>query len=155
MKFDIPTWEVFVRLAVTVLLTGVIGFDREQRDHTAGMRTFILVGVGACIFAMIQKEIGFNMLNIAKEYPQLDHTVQADSAHLVAQVVAGVGFIGAGFIIVQRKDVLGLTSAATIWTVAGIGVAVGMGYYTIAIAGTLITFLILTFLKKNTQYFSD
>lgn len=148
MPFHISTWEILGRLILTVLLTGIIGYDREQKNHPAGMRTYILVGVGACIIALIQKDIGFNALNIAHKYPQYSGVIRADDARLIAQVVSGVGFIGAGTIIIQRRNVLGLTSAATIWAVSGLGLAVGMGNYEIAIAGTTVIFVVLTLLKR-------
>lgn len=148
MTVHISIWEILERLVLTVFLTGLIGYDREQKNHPAGMRTYILVGVGACVIALIQKDIGYSAFQMARKYPQYAGMFKIDDARLIAQVVSGIGFIGAGTIIIQRRNVLGLTSAATIWAVAGLGLAVGMGDYKIALAGTAIIFLVLTFLKR-------
>lgn len=148
MDLKLSLLEIFFRLFLSVLCAGVIGYNREQRNHSAGLRTHILVCVGACIIAMIQKEIGFNALMMASKYPRFSGVIRADEARLIAQVVSGVGFLGAGTILVHHQIVRGLTTAASLWTVAGLGLAIGMGNYDIAIAGTVVVFLVLTVLKR-------
>ncbi len=129
-------------------MAGVIGYDREHKNRPAGIKTHVLVCVGACIIALIQKEIGFDALNIALTYPKLAGVVRADDARLIAQVVSGIGFLGAGTIIVQHRTIRGLTTAASLWAVAGIGLAVGMGDYMIAVVSAIVVMLVLVFLKK-------
>lgn len=148
MKFNLPIWEVIFRLFLSIVCGGVIGYNREQRNQSAGIRTHILVCVGACIIAMIQKDITYNALTIGSKYPHLAGIVRADEARLIAQVVSGVGFLGAGTILVHHEEVRGLTTAASIWAVAGLGLAVGMGDYDIAIIGTVVIFFVLAVLKK-------
>ncbi|MBA1434291.1 MgtC/SapB family protein [Bombilactobacillus bombi] len=148
MDLHLSLWEIVLRLVLSVLCAGVIGYNRQQKNHSAGIRTHILVCVGACIIAMIQKEIGFNALLMASRYPQYSGVIRADEARLTAQVVSGVGFLGAGTILVHHQVVRGLTTAASLWTVAGLGLAVGMGNYDIAIAGTVVIFLVLGALKR-------
>ncbi|UQS81953.1 MgtC/SapB family protein [Bombilactobacillus folatiphilus] len=148
MNMSLPLSEIILRLLLSVLCAGLIGYNRQQKNHSAGVRTHILVCVGACIIALIQKEIGFNALNMAAKYPQYSGVLRADDARLIAQVVSGVGFLGAGTILVQHHVVRGLTTAASLWTVAGLGLAAGMGNYDIAIAGTIVIFIVLGFLKR-------
>lgn len=140
--------EILIRLLAATLIAGVIGFDRELKNHPAGIRTHILVCVGACIIALIQDEIGYQALMLAKAQPQFAGVIRADDARLIAQVVSGIGFLGAGTILVTRQAVTGLTTAASLWTTAGLGIAVGMGYYQIAVLGALVVLLVLVFLKK-------
>lgn len=148
MDLHLPLTEIILRLLLAVLCAGLIGYNRQQKNHSAGVRTHILVCVGACIIAMMQKEIGFNALNMAARYPHYAGVLRADDARLIAQVVSGVGFLGAGTILVHHHTVRGLTTAASLWTVAGLGLAIGMGNYDIAIAGTIVVFIVLGFLKR-------
>ncbi|AXX65585.1 MAG: MgtC/SapB family protein [Lactobacillus sp.] len=148
MDLHLSIFEIVLRLVLSVFCAGIIGYNRQQKNHSAGVRTHILVCVGACIIAMIQKEIGFNALYMASRYPHYAGVIRADEARLIAQVVSGVGFLGAGTILVHHHVVRGLTTAASLWTVAGLGLAVGMGNYDIAIAGTVVIFLVLGALKR-------
>jgi len=116
---------VVIRLLLAVLFSGIIGLDRAYKHRPAGLRTHILVCLGACIIAMIQKNIGFNALEMAREYPQFKGVLRADDARLIAQVVSGIGFLGAGTIIVEHHSIRGLTTAASLWVVACIGIAKG------------------------------
>jgi putative Mg2+ transporter-C (MgtC) family protein len=146
--FALSLGEVCLRLGLSIFIAGVIGYDREHKNRPAGIKTHMLVCVGACVIALIQKEIGFDALNIATANPKLAGVVRADDARLIAQVVSGIGFLGAGTIIVQHRAIRGLTTAASLWTVAGIGLAVGMGNYQIAITSAIAVMLVLVFLHK-------
>ncbi|GEO78705.1 magnesium transporter MgtC [Companilactobacillus mindensis] len=139
---------VVIRLLMAVVFGGVIGIDRAHKHRPAGIRTNILVGLGACIIAMIQQNIAADALELARQYPQFKGVVRADNARLIAQVVSGIGFLGAGTIIVEHHSIRGLTTAASLWVVACIGLAIGMGDYVIAIAGFLVVYIVLGFLKK-------
>lgn len=146
--FHLSLLEIIGRLVMATVVSGLIGYDREHKNRPAGIKTHMLVCVGACIMALIQKEIGFNALNIALAHPHLAGVVRADDARLIAQVVSGIGFLGAGTIIVQHRTVRGLTTAASLWAVAGLGLAIGMGNYEIAVAATVVILIVLVGLQK-------
>lgn len=148
MNSQLDALTVIVRLLMATLFSGIIGVDRAYKHRPAGLRTHILVCLGACIIALIQKEIGFNALMIAKEYPKFSGIIRADEARLIAQVVSGIGFLGAGTIIVENHSIRGLTTAASLWVVACIGIAIGMGNYIIAVSSFLVVFGVVVFLKK-------
>ncbi len=117
-----PEREQVIRVGVAILLGGLIGLERELRDKPAGFRTIILICVGACVFGILSQVVG---------------GPDGESTRIAAQVVTGVGFLGAGAILRNRSNVFGLTTAATIWAVAAIGVAVGFGRLPLAVLGTL------------------
>jgi putative Mg2+ transporter-C (MgtC) family protein len=115
--------EMLARLVLAVVLGALIGLDRETRDKPAGLRTFAIVSLGACIFTLVG-EMAF--------------TGAAETSRVVSTIITGVGFLGAGTIIQRRSGVLGLTTAAGIWASAGIGMAAGIGLYTLAVGGTVL-----------------
>jgi putative Mg2+ transporter-C (MgtC) family protein len=129
---DLATWEILVRLAAAAALGGVIGIERELREREAGFRTHMLVSVGAALFTIVSA------------YAWTDFTfsqasgVTFDPTRIAAQIVTGIGFIGAGAIIRQGLSVRGLTTAATLWMVAAIGMACGAGFYWAAVIATAI-----------------
>jgi putative Mg2+ transporter-C (MgtC) family protein len=128
-------WELAVRLVVAMLLGGLIGIEREVSHHSAGLRTNILVSLGACLFTVLSLtgfgEVGTN----------------PDSARVAAQVVSGIGFLGAGAVFRDKNRVRGLTTAAAIWLVAAIGMAAGAGSYFSALITTLLTLVVLVILR--------
>ena len=128
-------WEVCLRLACAMLVGLVIGTEREYTHRPAGMRTHILVALGACVVS-ITGELLFNQYNAAGAFP--------DPARLSAQVVTGVGFLGAGTIMREGHAVKGLTTAASVWAVACLGIAAGFGYYALALFGMVFIFITLT-----------
>lgn len=140
--------EITIRLVIAVIIATCIGFDREHKNRPAGIKTHVLVCVGSCIIALIQKKIGYDALQLALTQPKLAGIIRADEARLIAQVISGIGFLGAGTILVQHRTVLGLTTAASLWAVAGMGLAIGMGDYEIGIAGAVIVLIVLVFSKK-------
>lgn len=140
--------EIIQRLGLAVIISGAIGFDREFKNRPAGMRTHILVCVGATVVALIQDQISIDALNLAIAQPELAGVIRSDQARLIAQVISGIGFLGAGTIIVTKRSVTGLTTAASLWAAACLGVAVGMGFYQIAIVGFITIQIILSLLKK-------
>lgn len=97
------------------------------------------------------KKIGYDAIQLALAEPKVAGIIRADEARLIAQVVSGIGFLGAGTILVQHRIVLGLTTAASLWAIAGIGLALGMGNYEIGIAGAIIVILVLAFSKRLIQ----
>ena len=128
-------WTFILRLLVAGLLGTVIGLDREYRVKDAGFRTHFLVSLGSALI-MIVSQWGFG--EILRE-----PGVGLDPSRIAAQVVSGIGFIGAGTIIFHKQIVRGLTTAASLWATAGIGLAVGSGMYIVAIAATVLTLVAL------------
>ena len=128
------TWEeALLRLALAAVFGGAIGLERELRDREAGLRTHMLVSVGAALFTIISA-YGFRDFLIHNG----GGIVRADPSRIAAQIVTGIGFLGAGAIIRQGFSVRGLTTAATLWVVAAIGLASGAGYYSAALIATLV-----------------
>ncbi|MBP3714858.1 MAG: MgtC/SapB family protein [Phocaeicola sp.] len=139
------TGEFILRLLVAAILGSLIGLDREYRAKEAGYRTHLLVSLGSALM-MIVSQYGFT------EAIEEVGIARFDPARVAAQVVTGIGFIGAGTIILQRQVVRGLTTAAGIWATAGIGLAVGAGMYVMGIATTVLTLIgleLLPYLMKN------
>ncbi|HXE72220.1 MAG TPA: MgtC/SapB family protein [Candidatus Nitrosotenuis sp.] len=142
---DQPYWdlELFVRLLVATLLGGVVGLERERLHRAAGLRTHVLVSVGSALFTLVSL-YGF------REVGKIN-----DPARVAAQIVSGIGFLGAGTIMRQGATVRGLTTAASLWVVAGIGMAAGAGYYAGAIFTTLLAILALVVLKSLERAIED
>ena len=134
------------RLFIALILSGLIGFEREINNHSAGFRTHILVGVGSCLM-MILSLFGF------LSFMEMHDNVQFDPARIPSYVISGIGFLGAGTIIVYGGTIRGLTTAASIWTVAGIGLVIGAGMYSVAIVATLIILVSLIFLNQIENLF--
>ena len=137
-------FDFVLRLLVAGILGAIIGLDREYRAKEAGYRTHFLVSLGSALI-MIVSQYGFQ--EIIKE-----NSVTLDPSRVAAQVVSGIGFIGAGTIIFQKQIVRGLTTAAGIWATAGIGLAVGAGMYVIGIAAMVLTLIgleVLSYLFKS------
>ncbi|WP_082235801.1 MgtC/SapB family protein [Halobacillus massiliensis] len=141
----------FIRMMAALALAGIIGFERELKNHSAGFRTHILVGMGSCLM-MLLSLYGFE--NFIEEYDN----VRFDPARIPSYVISGIGFLGAGTIIVNGMTIRGLTTAASIWTVAGLGLVVGAGMYGVAIVATALVLLSLIFLnnieKKYVSHYS-
>lgn len=125
-------WNFILRLCVAGLCGTVIGFDREYRVKDAGFRTHFLVALGSALM-MIVSQYGFEEFLASHDGSRLD------PSRIAAQVVSGIGFIGAGTIIIHRQLVRGLTTAASLWATAGIGLAAGAHMYVVAGAATLLT----------------
>ena len=122
--------ELLLRLALAAVLGGLIGIERELREREAGLRTHLLVSVGSATFTIVGA-YGFHEFLDSGEA-----VVRADPTRIAAQIVTGIGFLGAGAIIRQGSSVRGLTTAATLWVVAAVGLAAGAGYYSAAVITT-------------------
>lgn len=127
--------DIFLRLLCAMAMGTVIGTEREYSNRPAGMRTHILVALGACA-VMITSQMIFLQYNVFGATP--------DPARLPAQVITGVGFLGAGTIMREGTNVKGLTTAASLWAVACLGIAAGAGYYAVTVLGTVFIFITLT-----------
>jgi putative Mg2+ transporter-C (MgtC) family protein len=124
-------WELLGRLALTLVLSAAIGLERELRQKSAGLRTYTLVGIGAALFSL------------AGAYGFAGEPGPRDPSRVAAQVVSGIGFIGGGLIFVRRDIVRGLTTAATVWLAAAVGMAAGAGLPVLA-AGTTVGHFVIT-----------
>ncbi|MEA3328335.1 MAG: MgtC/SapB family protein, partial [Candidatus Omnitrophota bacterium] len=130
--------QIMLRLVIAAVLSGLVGFEREIHGRAAGFRTHILVCVGAALITMVS-------IYIAEIYQGI---AQVDPARIAAQIVTGVGFLGAGTILRFKASVRGLTTAASLWTVAGIGLALGCGFYQGAMGTTAIVLITLLFFGR-------
>ncbi len=132
------TWpHVLLRLGVASVLGGAIGLERELRERQAGLRTHLLVCLGSALFTIVSA-YGFREFLV-----QGGSLVRTDPTRIAAQIVSGIGFLGAGAIIRQGLSVRGLTTAATLWLVAAVGMASGAGYYSPALITTAVAILTL------------
>ena len=142
------TTEIFLRITLAIIVGGLIGYERELRNRPAGFVTHTLVCVGATIVGLIQIQMVENTALLIGSNPILKDALKADIGRVVAQVVTGVGFLGAGTIMVDKGSVKGLTTASTLWLVACLGIAIGLGYYNIAIVSIIMIFFIMVVLKR-------
>lgn len=129
---------VATRLTLAAILGAVIGIEREIKNRAAGFRTHIIVSVGACLIMLI----GIDGIG------KFSSDTARDTARIAGQVISGIGFLGAGTILQKKNAVTGLTTAATLWLSAAIGLAVGIGYYEGAIIATVICLVTLISLNK-------
>ena len=133
--------DIVLRLGVATLLGCIIGLERERRIWAAGMRTHMLVSVGSALFMLV------SLFGFGDALAPARSNVMLDPSRVASQVVSGIGFLGAGTIIFRRDAVRGLTTAASLWVVAAIGLAAGGGMYLAAVATTVLTLVILAALK--------
>jgi putative Mg2+ transporter-C (MgtC) family protein len=129
--------ESLLRLALAAILGGLIGIERELREREAGLRTHLLVALGSALFTIVGA-YGFHAFLESGQA-----VVRADPTRIAAQIVTGIGFLGAGAIIRQGLSVRGLTTAATLWVVAAVGLACGAGYYSAAVITTALVLIAL------------
>jgi putative Mg2+ transporter-C (MgtC) family protein len=132
-------WEVVLRLAIAAGLGAAVGVEREVREHEAGVRTHLLVALGSALFTIVGA-YGFE-----------DFGTTSDPTRVAAQIVTGIGFLGAGAILREGLSVRGLTTAGSLWVVAAIGMGAGAGYYWAAVAGTALTIFALWPLRLVTS----
>lgn len=133
---EVTYLAVALRIFVAVLVGGILGLERGMKNRPAGLRTYMLVCVGACVIMLTNQYI-YQVLG------------SGDPVRMGAQVVSGIGFLGAGTIIVTRRNqIKGLTTAAGLWSAAGVGLALGVGFYEAALAGTFAVFFVMTLLQR-------
>ena len=133
---EVTYLAVALRIFAAVLVGGILGLERGMKNRPAGLRTYMLVCVGACI-VMLTNQYIYQVFG------------SGDPVRMGAQVVSGIGFLGAGTIIVTRRNqIKGLTTAAGLWSAAGVGLALGVGFYEAALAGTVAVFFVMTLLQR-------
>ena len=133
MELILAQMPVFTQLLVAMGLGMLIGIERTLAHKTAGLRTYGLVALGSCVFILSIQALGAN-----------GAVTIADLTRVIAGVTTGIGFLGAGVIILREQTAIGLTTAAGLWVTAGIGISVGLGLYGIAVSATILTLLALT-----------
>ena len=144
--FAIPVTVLAMRLAGTALLCGLIGLEREIKKDSAGLRTNIMIGLASATFALIT-------IALVRSDLSTDAAIRADPLRLVEAVTAGVAFLAAGIIIFARGEVRGLTTGATMWLSASIGLATGLGFWIIAVMAAVAGVIVLTVLRRLEVYF--
>jgi putative Mg2+ transporter-C (MgtC) family protein len=127
--------ETFFLVLIAAFLSMIIGLDRERRDHPAGMRTHMLVGIGSCLFTV---------LSIHAFSP-------GDPGRVASQILPGMGFLGAGAILKTRSNIHGMTTAASVWSTAAVGMTVGVGAWLLALATTVTIWVVLAVLRRLEQ----
>ena len=133
---EVTYLAVILRIFAAVIIGGILGMERGMKNRPAGLRTYMLVCVGACV-VMLTNQYIYQVFGTG------------DPVRMGAQVVSGIGFLGAGTIIVTRRNqIKGLTTAAGLWSAAGVGLALGVGFYEAAIAGTVAVFMVIALLQK-------
>lgn len=133
---EVTLLAVVIRIVLAIIIGGLIGFERELKNRPAGLRTYMVVCLGSCMIMLTNQYI-------------FQASGTGDPVRMGAQVISGIGFLGAGTIMVTRRNqIKGLTTAAGLWTAAGVGLAVGVGFYEAAIAGGLAVFVVMTLLQK-------
>lgn len=148
MFFDSPLFgsyeiDILVKLALAAIAGGLVGLEREIHGRPAGLRTNLLVSVGACAMMIVSEAfyIKYGMLDA-------ESAVRLDPGRVAAQIVTGIGFLGAGVILKEGITVRGLTTAASLWVVACLGMAFGMGHFSLGVLTTILVLISLVFLKK-------
>ncbi|QDU25229.1 putative Mg(2+) transport ATPase [Anatilimnocola aggregata] len=132
----LSTLELIVRLSLAALFGAVLGWEREAQQKPAGLRTHILVSLGSAAFMLAG-------LELKNELVEKNQANSADILKVLGGIVGGIGFLGAGSIIQKRRGVSGLTTAATIWLTAAVGIASGLGYYRLAIISVILALVVL------------
>ncbi|MDP3954574.1 MAG: MgtC/SapB family protein [bacterium] len=140
----LPESEIIIRLLVAAGLGAAVGFERERSNKVAGLRTHSLVAIGSALISILSV-YGFE--NVAKGPGY-------DPSRLISNIIVGIGFIGGGAILRYGPRVIGTTTAATLWLVAAVGIAAGLGFYGGALAATIIAYIILTVLWQIEKKFS-
>lgn len=136
-----PEWVIAIRLVAACILGGLIGLEREVRNHDAGLRTHMLTSMAAAVFTLVAWEMFRHTRDLSPES-------NADPLRVIESVTAGAGFLAAGIVFRSRGRVHGLTTGAGVWTAAAIGVACGAGAYVIAAMATILALLVLIVLRR-------
>ena len=147
-------YEVPIRIFLAILFGLVIGFERERRHRPAGIKTHVIVCVGAALISLIQLYMVDEVIRLVGANAELNDVLKSDYGRMGAQVVSGIGFLGAGTILKTKGSVRGLTTASTVWLMGCVGLAVGMGYYfisTLTVAFVWLSLYVLKLVQKGIQ----
>ncbi len=135
-------WQMVIRIFAAVVLGALIGIDREMKNRPAGMRTHILVCLGAALIGLVEQQTIAHVVALGAEH------INVSVGRLTAAIVSGVGFLGAGTIFIAERRVSGLTTAASLWCAACLGLAVGAGFTTMAVISCLMVLLVLRLMRQ-------
>ena len=139
---ELSTLELIIRIFCATFIGSIVGAEREHKNRPAGLRTHVLVCLGACTIALIE------CLYVASLNEHTDGHVGYSFGRLCAQVISGIGFLGAGTIFTSQKKIAGLTTAASLWNIACLGLAAGYGYYMAALLGCALVLMTLVVMQK-------
>lgn len=145
---ELSMQSIATRVLLAIVIGGIIGYERGTNNRPAGFRTHILVCLGATIVSLIQDHLRINILDYAMNHPEAAKFIKTDLGRIGAQVVSGIGFLGAGTIIREKRTIAGLTTAASIWVTGCIGLGIGWGFYTMSIIGGISVLIILVTFKR-------
>lgn len=140
--------EIAIRIVIARTIGGIIGYEREYRKRPAGFRTHILVCLGATIVSILQDELRIYVIDYISINPKSSEVIKLDLGRIGAQVVSGIGFLGAGSIIREKGKAGGFTTAASIWVTGCLGLSIGWGFYNVAFISMIGIILVLVTLKK-------
>ena len=152
---ELPLYEIILRIVMAIIIGGVIGYERGHQNRPAGFRTHILVCLGAAIVSMIQDQLRVNILKYTILHPEVAQVLKTDLGRIGAQVVSGIGFLGAGTIMRDKGIIGGLTTAASIWATGCLGLTIGWGFYYLAIPAGIGIIIVLVTLKKLERYWIE
>ncbi|HJN71640.1 MAG TPA: MgtC/SapB family protein [Phycisphaerales bacterium] len=144
---ELDTLEMVLRLVVALVLGALIGLNRRIYGKPAGLRTMALVSLGSATFTIVGVNAMFQLATV-EQAAGIEAMVRLDTSRVIAGIVGGIGFLGAGAIIQSRGRVQGMTTASGIWMTAAIGVASGLGQYTLALTATFLAFVVLVVLRR-------
>ena len=142
-------YEIILRIFMAIVIGGIIGYERGHHNRPAGFRTHILVCLGATIVSMIQDQLRINLHNYALAFPAASQVLKTDLGRIGAQVVSGIGFLGAGTIMRDKGIIGGLTTAASIWATGC------LGFYYLAVPSGIAIIIVLVTLKKLERYWIE
>lgn len=140
---SLTIYEIILRIFMAIVIGGMIGYERGQHNRPAGFRTHILVCLGATIVSMIQDQLRINLHNYAIAFPEAAQVMKTDLGRIGAQVVSGIGFLGAGTIMRDKGVIGGLTTAASIWATGCLGLSIGWGFYYLAVPSGIAVIIVL------------
>ncbi|QNM14385.1 MULTISPECIES: MgtC/SapB family protein [Fusobacterium] len=145
---ELSLQSISLRILLAIFIGGMIGYERGTNNRPAGFRTHILVCLGAAIVSLLQDHLRINLLNYATQNPIVSQVLKTDLGRIGAQVVSGIGFLGAGTIIREKRSIAGLTTAASIWVTGCIGLGIGWGFYSLTIISGIAVLIVLVTFKK-------
>ena len=145
---DLSIKSIALRIFIAIVIGGIIGYERGYNNRPAGFRTHILVCLGATIVSLTQDQLRINIVKFAMETSIVTQVIKTDLGRMGAQVVSGIGFLGAGTIIREKRSIAGLTTAASIWVTGCIGLGIGWGFYSLTIISGIAVLIVLVTFKK-------
>lgn len=151
ITFQVGQWEAAGRLGLALLCAALVGLDRETRNRGAGLRTHMMVALGSAGFTLVAMKL-FAMLDVASAG---GNTLGGDPVRIMAAIVGGIGFLGAGTIIQSGGEIRGMTTAAGLWVIAAVGMAAGAGYYSGAVMITVLALVTIVLLRRVERWIPD